>query len=130
MKKISALVLSIAILTTQLFAQNKSGKISGSVTDDKQKAIDGATVSLLRSKDAALVKVGVTDKRGNYEFEKIADGEYVLSITVTGFQKKTSEKFTISPENSTITLNAYQLSPVAKSLGEVTVTAKKAFDRK
>ena len=88
MKKISALLLLVSILSSQLMAQNKTGKINGSVTDDKQKGIDGATVSLLRSKDAGLVKVSVTDKSGNYEFEKIADGDYILSVTVTGFQKK------------------------------------------
>ena len=125
MKKISALLLLVSILSSQLMAQNKTGKINGSVTDDKQKGIDGATVSLLRSKDAGLVKVSVTDKSGNYEFEKIADGDYILSVTVTGFQKKNSEPFTISPDQSTVTINNLQLSPVAKSLGQVTVTAKR-----
>ena len=125
MKKISALLLLVSILSSQLMAQNKTGKINGSVTDDKQKGIDGATVSLLRSKDAGLVKVSVTDKSGNYEFEKIADGDYILSVTVTGFQKKNSEPFTISPDKSTVTINNLQLSPVAKSLGQVTVTAKR-----
>ncbi|MGZ5134600.1 MAG: TonB-dependent receptor domain-containing protein [Flavitalea sp.] len=126
MKKTPLLTVLIFILySSQIFAQNKIGKISGNIKDDKQKAIDGATVSLLRSKDAVLVKVNVTDKSGNYEFEKIADGDYVISVTVTGFQKKNSEPFTISPEKTSVTVTTLALSPTAKSLGQVTVTGKR-----
>ena len=74
-------------LTEQLTAQTNIGKISGIITDDKQKPIDGATVTLLKSKDGALVKVSVSDKNGRYEFEKISFGEYIITTTVTGFQK-------------------------------------------
>jgi len=125
MKKIFSLLLLLLVSVVHLYAQNKSGKISGTINDDKQKALDGATVSLLRNKDAFLIKVSVTDKNGNYEFEKIAEGEYIISVTVTGFQKKGSEPFSITSDNTTITLNSIQLLPVAKSLGEVTVTGKR-----
>jgi iron complex outermembrane receptor protein len=126
MKKTPGLLFIIfVVFIGQSFAQTKIGKISGSVTDDKQKVIDGATVSLLRIKDAGLVKVSVTDKNGNYEFEKIADGDYIVSVTVTGFQKKGSEPFKISADKSLVTLNTLQLLPAAKSLGQVTVTGKR-----
>ncbi|MBC7826247.1 MAG: TonB-dependent receptor [Chitinophagaceae bacterium] len=126
MKKTALLFLiMLMVLTVKIFAQNKSGKISGAVTDDKQKGIDGATISLLNSKDAKLVKVDVTDKNGRYEFDKIADGSYIVSVTVTGFQKKASEPFSISADNPFVTINTLQLLPAAKSLGEVTVTGKR-----
>ena len=83
---ITLLLSSTAFLVQSSFAQGKTGKISGLVTDDKQKGIDGATVSLLRTKDAGLVKVSVTDKAGYFDFEKIPDGDYTVSVTVTGFQ--------------------------------------------
>lgn len=123
MKNILTILLLCAV--TSVFAQNKSGKISGSITDENQKGIDGATVSLLRGKDAALVKVAVTGKTGGFEFEKIPEGEYLVSVTMTGYAKKSSEKFTISADRSAINLNALQLAVVQKSLSEVTVTGKR-----
>jgi hypothetical protein len=114
-----------AILCAVASAQTKVGHISGLVTDDNQKPIEGATVSLLKSKDAALVKVAVTDKKGTYEFDKIAEGEYVLSITVAGFQKKNSPPFSVTPSKSSVSIDNIQMAPAAKSLGEVTVTGKR-----
>ena len=75
MKKFPLLFLMFLLtFIIKSFGQNKSGKISGIITDESKKGIDGATVSLVRGKDASLVKVSVTDKSGYYEFEKIADG--------------------------------------------------------
>ncbi|HYF30021.1 MAG TPA: TonB-dependent receptor [Chitinophagaceae bacterium] len=110
---------------TSLFAQTKNGKITGVVTDDKHQPIESATVTLLRTKDKALVKAGITDKAGIFEFEKIAEGEYVLAITATGFTKISSQPFTISAEKSSVKLDALKLAPAPKSLGEVTVTGKR-----
>lgn len=119
------LVVILHVFIGHLIAQTKSGKISGSVNDDQKKAVDGATVTLLRSKDALLVKVSLTDKRGYFEFEKIADGTYTVSVTVTGFQKKVSEPFIISPDSASVSLQAIQIVPAATSLGQVTVTGKR-----
>ena len=124
-QKLTLLLVLVAVSTLQIFAQTKIGKITGTVTDESSKPIDGATVTLLRSKDAGLVKVSVTDKTGKYEFEKIADGDFIVSVTVAGFQKKNSAPFKISPENSAVTVNPVQLAPVAKNLGEVTVTGRR-----
>ena len=113
------------LLCVAVMAQTKIGHITGTVTDDTQKAIEGATVSLLKSKDAVLVKVAVTDKKGTYEFDKIAEGDYVLAITVAGFQKKTTPPFTINASKTSLTIDNIQMAPNAKSLGEVTVTGKR-----
>lgn len=126
MKKLFSFLV-ILCFSASLFAQNRIGKISGKVIDDKQNSVEAATVTLLRNKDKALAKVGVTDKSGSFEFEKIAEGEYILTVTATGFGKISSQPFTISTSNSTVTLEAFQLSPAAKALGEVTVTAKRPF---
>jgi outer membrane receptor protein involved in Fe transport len=124
-KPLLPLLMMLTFLSANVFAQNKIGRITGTVVDDKQKVIDGATVSLNRSKDGGLVKVGVTDKKGIYEFEKIPEGTYIVSVTVTGFQKKITDSFSISTDKSTVALNTLTLLPVAKSLSEVTVMAKR-----
>ena len=57
MKKIFTLLVMVCLGMT-VFAQNKIGKISGRVVDDKQISMEAATVTLLRNKDKTLAKVG------------------------------------------------------------------------
>src|SRR5688500_12924927 len=88
----------LCFIATLALAQAGAGRISGTVTDHLNQGIDGATVSLLRAKDARLVKVALSDKKGFFEFDKIAAGEYIVSITSTGFQKKALPKMLISQD--------------------------------
>ena len=74
MKQIFILLtaLSFSILS---FAQQATGKISGSIKDGgNQKIIDAATISLLKLKDSSLVKTAITDKDGNFALENIKNG--------------------------------------------------------
>lgn len=108
------------------FAQNKSGKITGVVKDNNNKAIQSASVSLHRSKDSSLVKSAVTNKEGLFELENIAAGEYFTAVSTVGFDKKNSAVFTLA-DNATINLDAIQMNQSAKGLEGVTVTARKPF---
>ncbi len=78
------------ILCTFVSAQNKIGKISGSVNDETNKPLSSVSVSLLKLKDSSLVKISVTNKDGKYKFESIAVGNYFVSATLVGYQKKTA----------------------------------------
>ena len=61
------------------------GKVSGSIKDGgNQKIIDAASVSLLKAKDSSLVKVAVTDKAGNFSFENLKEGSYLVLATSIG----------------------------------------------
>ncbi len=72
-------------------AQTK-GAVSGKITDQQDKGMQSATVSLLRVKDSAVVKFTVTDKAGNFQFESINPGQYFVSISAVGHAKAYSEK--------------------------------------
>jgi iron complex outermembrane recepter protein len=118
------LSIFFCLVTALAFAQSKIGKISGTVTDSLNKGLDGATVSLLRSKDGRLVKVAVSDKDGFFEYEKIPEGDYVISVTSTGFRKKNIDKIIITTEKNSVQVNPIVLSIAAGSLKEVTVTGR------
>jgi iron complex outermembrane recepter protein len=105
------------------FAQ--TGKISGEVLGSKQKAIEGAVVSLLKSKDSSFVKASITDLEGKYEFLNQKEGAYFLTITHVGFQKYTHPVFTLT--GSALEIPSIQLVEDSKTLNEVTVSAKKPF---
>jgi iron complex outermembrane receptor protein len=115
------------LICTFLFAQNKIGKISGSVTDDAQKPLQSVSVSLLKAKDSSLAKIAVTDKEGKYEFESLNEGKFLISVSSIGFKKIYSGPFEISATNATVKADILRLSPEAKGMDAVTVTAKKPF---
>jgi iron complex outermembrane recepter protein len=119
-----------ALLGMQLcsLAQNNSTKITGSIKDGGiQKIIDAATVSLLNSKDSSLIKIAVTDKEGNFTFENVKEGSYLIMATSVGHSKTFSAPFSISSNNSTHNTGVLQLIEQSKNLKEVVVTAKKLF---
>src|SRR4026208_2498423 len=120
-------LLTGILLSALAFSQNKIGKISGIITDESQKPVQSASVSLLRAKDSSLVKIAVTDKEGKYEFEKIIEGKFLLSVSSVGFQKKFGPSLEITADNSTFKAETIKLAPESRSMEGVTVTAKKPF---
>jgi hypothetical protein len=125
MKKINLILAVVGAIAVPLLstAQNQplSGKLTGAVAGS-QKNIEAASVSLLKAKDSALVKMALTDKSGNYEIDKISKGKYLLLVQSVGFLKYFSEKFDINNNAQKMNIN---LKPANKDLGEVTVTTKK-----
>ncbi len=125
MKKTLLSIVYLLLFSLLTFAQNKIGKITGSIKDGNGTPIDAATVTLLRAKDSALSKVAVSNKQGEYEFEKIAEGRYLISVTAVGFGKKLGSVFEITASNSTVQGIDLALERKGKALGEVTVTGKR-----
>lgn len=126
MKKLFT-TLVFASLGLSSFAQN-AGTISGVIKDGgNQKIIDAANISLLKTKDSSLVKVSVTDKDGNFSFENVKDGNYIVAASSIGHTKAYSKPLTINAENKSASTGMLQLIPVNKNLTEVVITAKKQF---
>ncbi len=121
-------LLTIITLITLSFsskAQITNGKVNGTVIDGSAKIIESATISLLRVKDSSVAKIAVANRNGQFSFENVAEGSYVVSISAVGHSKGFSENFNISPSNLNVTLKTIELVPLAKNLGGVTVTARK-----
>jgi iron complex outermembrane recepter protein len=125
MKQIFTLLMLIVTLTSQ--AQTGKAKISGIVIDGSQKTIESASIALLKAKDSSTVKYSVANKDGRFVFEDVANGTYIVSITAVGHQKGYSETFEVSEASQNIQLKTIELVPVAKSMGNVTITAKRPF---
>ncbi len=126
MKQIIILLTSISISISSM-AQT-AGNVSGSIKDEgNQQIIDAATAALLKSRDSSLVKSAVTDKVGNYKFENIKGGTYLISATSIGHTTVYSKTFTINNDTLSIILPILQLIRINKSLSAVTVTSKKMF---
>lgn len=125
MKRSFTLLTLFCALVLTATAQTKQGKVSGAVLDAANNPLVSATVSLLKSKDSSLIKTAVSGKDGRYEFDNLADGEYLLLVTSSGMEKRYSKPVTVAA--SAVTVEALALQPVVKSMGGVTVTAQRPF---
>ena len=126
MKKIISLLTIVFIaLSIDSQAQMQNGKVTGTVIDGNTKTLESATITLLRAKDSTVAKMSVADKTGQYSFDGVPEGSYLVSISAVGHNKGYSEQFEINAASPSIKLKTIELVPAAKSLGGVTVTARR-----
>ena len=125
MRKIFTLLTVALTLSFVSHAQTKIGKVSGHVVDGNIKTIESATITLLRAKDSSVAKISVANKSGDFLFEDVSEGKYLVSISAVGHQKGFSESFEINESNQVVSLKTVELQPESKSLAGVTVASKK-----
>lgn len=132
MKQLFTAILSLIavqlILSASLNAQTpaKTGKIKGKVVDEQKKPAPYATVSLLTSSDSTIVKRALTTADGDFIFEEILSGIYLVSVEWIGY-KKSFSPLTISPEKNLLILETITLAPQAQELSTVNIVRKKPF---
>jgi outer membrane receptor protein involved in Fe transport len=123
MRNTITLFLFLMFTSAVAFAQSPA-RISGQVQEGGNKALGGVTVTLLKAKDSSLAKVAISDKAGNYEFEQLKAGTYLLTFTHTGFEKKTTAAFELAA-GATVQQPAIVLEPATQGLSGVTVQARR-----
>ena len=124
-KLMTMLTVALTTLSFVSYSQVKNGKVNGVVVDGSTKTVESATITLLRVKDSSVAKMSVADKTGNFVFEAVPEGKYIVSITAVGHQKGFSETFEINEANLSVTLKTIELVPQSKSIAAVTVVSKK-----
>jgi iron complex outermembrane recepter protein len=122
-KKIFGALFCTLLLSMQSMAQ-AAGKIRGIVTDSKNKGLASVTVSLLQAKDSGMVKADASNAEGKFEIPVLKSGDYLLSFTAVGFEKKYSAVYTLT-EGQNITAATEVLTAASAKLQGVTVTSKK-----
>jgi len=122
MKKLIYL-LSFIFLTFNSYSQN--GIIKGQIIDEEGKSLEYANVLLLNALDSSLYKGGLSEEGGQFVFERIAKGSYIVSTSMIGFGEAISSPITSDGEEL-IEIPTLQLTN-GINIDEVTVTAKKPF---
>lgn len=126
MKKAFIFLHLLFIFSVATFAQTQTGSISGRITDGgDQKIIDEATISLFKNKDSSLVKINLTDKDGNFEFQNVAPGKYYLVASSVGHLSIYSQPINVADEN--VSIGSLKLTNEVKTLKGIMITAKKPF---
>lgn len=88
-KKFIPLLLSGVLTNTHTFSQCQ---ISGKIVDPSNVAIPFAPIALMNNADSIIYKGTLTDEKGNYCFNEIKTGIYIVKISVVGFENTYSEK--------------------------------------
>src|SRR5438046_186141 len=120
-------LLTALFLTVNIIAFAQTGKISGNIVDGgDQKIIDAATISLLKAKDSSLVKLSLTDNDGNFLFENLKNGNYVVMASSIGHRKVYSPAVSIA-DASTVSVGTLKLLTQTTTLQTVSVDTKKPY---
>src|SRR6266496_1926328 len=129
MKKFTSFSLSVFFFVIA-FGQTSRGKVSVIIVNEQQSALENSNVELLRSKDSGLVKIAIDDKNGIAEFENIVFGNYLLRISMIGYDRQYSAGFSLSADQPLAELPKILLKQSSVEMKEVTVTGRKPFIQK
>ncbi len=126
MKKLSLIIVLLAVGFHSFSQGNDPGVIAGNVMDESKKAMEAVTVVLTSLKDTTKRRTIETDKNGNFLFEKISLGYYRLRFSNVGMQNLILDSINIRQERFDFNLNDVVMKPNANSqLTEVIVYAEK-----
>ena len=114
------LITCLFFLPAALFAQD-SLTIKGRIVTDSA-GLASATVSLLKAADSSLVKLALSNKEGEYEFDGIRAGDYLVTVTSVGFAPYRSGVISVTANQQ---LPQVLMVRGDESLAGVTVTSKK-----
>jgi outer membrane receptor protein involved in Fe transport len=105
--------------------------ISGKVVDEANEPVANANALLLRGKDSVLVKGMITSTSGNYVFENIPAGNYLITSTFSGYKQVYIKSFELKGSSYTHWIETMMLLKKNVELSNVTVIAKKPlFEQK
>ena len=124
MKQLFSLLIALVFSLAGL-AQSPAARITGLVVDGSSKTLESATIALLNARDSSTIKFALASKTGQFTFEHVGLGNYIVSVSAVGHIKGFSELIEVKAGSSEIKLKTIELIPQSKTMGEVVITSKK-----
>lgn len=106
------------------FAQ-KLNQVSGKIVDEKMQVVPFAAVRLLSFPDSAILSSTASTIDGEYLFQSVKNGRYILSVSTVGFKNFKGSDFSI--HNTGLKIPTVQLQSSSKQLNEVSVQVRRPF---
>jgi len=126
-QKIATIVLSILLTAGTIKAETSATvTIKGKVTDEQNNPVEFATAALISPKTKAIVKGEVCNENGEFIITKVEPGEYILSVSMVGYEKLETENIKADRKNPVIEKNIV-LHEKREMLNEVVITGNKDF---
>jgi Carboxypeptidase regulatory-like domain len=98
MRKLTKMmILGLALLVAQItvLGQQTTGSLTGTITDQNNAVVAGATVTLLTNV-ATGERSAITDSNGAFDFQALLPGTYQISVEAKGFKKSIARDITVS----------------------------------
>jgi ferric enterobactin receptor len=125
MKNIFSLLFLILISAGLQAQNNATGKITGKIIDAATKQpVDYATISLLKQGTTAPINGAISDTKGDFKLDHLADGEYTIHLDFIGYKRNIIEHIIIGGASHTVALGSILLAPVQNQLKSVEVVGK------
>ena len=102
-----------------------SGKVQGRIGDASGQPVEAATITLLNAKDSSKLKATTSGKTGQFSFDHLAAGKYLVSASSVGYSSAWSPAFELSLAHATQSLPPMVLINATTSLKAVAVVGKK-----
>ncbi len=120
-------ILCLFVSIPGLRAQSVATRtVSGWVKDSTSgKALDFATVYLVRTATGKAVKNEFSDSKGRFTFEKVDTGNYDIAISSVGYANAKKPLLITTDQPGTIDAGTFLMTTQNKSLKEVTITSFK-----
>lgn len=117
--KTALLILLISGIQT---ARAQSSKVSGTITDKSNKALDYTSVALIRLPDSASVALQATNQQGAYEFNGVKAGRYLIKALMMGYDRNQSASFEVKA--AAVKVPVIVLTDRSQNLKEVNIVSK------
>lgn len=120
------LFITLTLNSVLLSAEVMTATIKGKVTDEKNQPIVFATATLISPATKEIVKGEVCNDKGEFSIGKVDQGEYILSVSMLGYDRIDIEKVIVDGKKKIIE-QKITLRESSELLNDVVVTAKKQF---
>ncbi|HEY0067658.1 MAG TPA: TonB-dependent receptor, partial [Flavisolibacter sp.] len=118
MRKLGYLLAAL-LLSAGIHAQ----QVTGSVSDNNGKALNGATISLLNAKDSSIAKLAASKDEGRYTITGVQPGRYLVSASYVGHVPRYSAPFEVSTAD--VTVPTLLMDKATGDMKGIVVTARK-----
>ena len=105
----------MALSTATVRAQQASGSVVGTITDNAGALVASATVSLT-DVDTGDVRTTASNGSGEYQFIDLAPGNYKVDVTLSGFKRFTRLNVVVQVQGSTRVDAALQVGDVSQTV--------------
>jgi hypothetical protein len=107
--------------------QTGTGTVAGVILEKNTGSpLEFATVIIKSNADSTLYQGTVTGKKGEFTFNKLAYGEYVIVYSFIGFDKIVTPVFSLTSKKSKLDLGKLFIYESTTTLGEISVTAQRS----
>jgi outer membrane receptor protein involved in Fe transport len=118
------LVLLLVIFPALLFSAN-SGSVSGTILDKERQKLAGAIVSIMKANTGKVLKGEITNNKGEFHLDDLAEGNYTLKVTYIGYKNKLVTPLVIDSKKYQLSIGDILLDAASVTTNEVEVTARK-----